>query len=303
MHHFLNRVLLRLLRLFSIDYNNIAVLRLTEAKMKSSGTELLYKNRFDYYTYVDGDHYLDYVLEKQFPNDCYDIVSFLDNKDIRWNIVFDVGACRGVISMYCAGRAERVVAFEAYAENIESMRRNLLVNKQLSGHAFPITIVEKAVSDTNGFVQFFESSSYGHGSIKAINDGIGTTIDVPCTTLDYYCESQEIARINLLKIDVEGAEINVLRGAMNLLKAQNIDMIIFEASFTVMQDVEAGKEDLLAIFDLLEACHYEIVDLDGITVGKEIVATVDSHFFRDFVATPLGKVELCESSLTSLNQT
>lgn len=51
---------------------------------------------------------------------------------------------------------------------------------------------------------------------------------VQCTTLDKFCEENKINRIDLLKIDVEGAEFEVLKGAFNLLVSGRIKAIKFE---------------------------------------------------------------------------
>ncbi len=66
-------------------------------------------------------------------------------------------------------------------------------------------------------------------SQKVENENIGCKAEiivVEGTTLDMYCSSKKIKKINFLKIDVEGAEFDVLWGSKNMLK--NIDFIQFE---------------------------------------------------------------------------
>src|SRR6185503_7130533 len=53
---------------------------------------------------------------------------------------------------------------------------------------------------------------------------------VPARTIDGYCAKQGIKRIHFLKIDVEGHELEVLRGANALLQSNGIDFIQFEFS-------------------------------------------------------------------------
>ncbi len=55
-----------------------------------------------------------------------------------------------------------------------------------------------------------------------------TSESVPMISLDAYCEGQKIDRINYLKLDVEGYEMEVLRGASRLLAERRIDLIQFE---------------------------------------------------------------------------
>lgn len=57
-------------------------------------------------------------------------------------------------------------------------------------------------------------------------------IEVPTITLDAFCDQTQIERIDILKIDVEGAEISVLEGAAQRLADQRIDLIYTEVMFT-----------------------------------------------------------------------
>jgi FkbM family methyltransferase len=63
--------------------------------------------------------------------------------------------------------------------------------------------------------------------------GTATTgVDVPMMTLDAYCEERGITRIDLLKIDTEGHELEVLRGAQRLLRSGGIRLLLFEFNYT-----------------------------------------------------------------------
>jgi len=52
--------------------------------------------------------------------------------------------------------------------------------------------------------------------------------EVAITTLDKFCKESRIEKINYLKLDVEGNEMEVLKGAQDLLKADAVDFIQFE---------------------------------------------------------------------------
>jgi FkbM family methyltransferase len=55
-----------------------------------------------------------------------------------------------------------------------------------------------------------------------------TVYTVPVTTIDRFCEERRIDRINLVKIDAEGYDLNVLEGAHDILARQGIDLFMFE---------------------------------------------------------------------------
>jgi hypothetical protein len=57
---------------------------------------------------------------------------------------------------------------------------------------------------------------------------IPETYEVEAITLDDFCADRGITRVNFLKIDAEGYDLNVMEGARNLLLDQGIDIIMFE---------------------------------------------------------------------------
>ena len=56
-------------------------------------------------------------------------------------------------------------------------------------------------------------------------------VEVPVDTVDNFCATKGIQRINLLKIDTEGYEMNVLRGAQRMLDQKRVDFILAECAF------------------------------------------------------------------------
>jgi FkbM family methyltransferase len=62
-------------------------------------------------------------------------------------------------------------------------------------------------------------------------DGVAERVEVPVTTLDDYCHRHAIERIDVLKMDIQGAELAALRGAQSLLQERRIDAIFTETFF------------------------------------------------------------------------
>ncbi len=82
-----------------------------------------------------------------------------------------------------------------------------------------IVIIEKGLSDECGEATFYESDCSSFSSITGRNAD-GKPIPVELATIDSLVESGEIERIDFIKADIEGAERNMLRGAVNILKTQ-----------------------------------------------------------------------------------
>ena len=59
-------------------------------------------------------------------------------------------------------------------------------------------------------------------------------VPVPVTTLDSYVEGHGIRRLDLLKIDVQGYDLEVLRGASQLLTQHRVETILIEVNFIQM---------------------------------------------------------------------
>ncbi len=79
-------------------------------------------------------------------------------------------------------------------------------------------------------------------------------IKVPVTYLDKFAYDQRITRINFLKIDTEGAEFDILVGAENLIKNNNIDVIQFEYGGTYLD----AHITLFQVYNYLKSNNYLI---------------------------------------------
>lgn len=123
--------------------------------------------------------------------------------------VLDVGAHTGYYTLLAAalvGRHGRVWAFEPDPRNARYLRRHIRINGVRTART-----EEVAVTDRTGAARFGGGSGSGTGRIQV--DG---GIEVRTVTLDHVCGRHDI-RPTLIKLDVEGAEVEALRGAERTL--------------------------------------------------------------------------------------
>jgi FkbM family methyltransferase len=152
-------------------------------------------------------------------------------------VFFDVGAHIGeytLIGSRGVGPTGAVHAFEAQPDTFALLKRNCATNR-----AENVKLNRAAVCERQGEVEFDISAEPAMSSMAAAVDveRKRARIRVPGITLDQYCQTHDTWP-SLLKIDVEGAELLVLRGAADLLRRPpgSAPAIIFECvNFTYVR--------------------------------------------------------------------
>jgi FkbM family methyltransferase len=129
------------------------------------------------------------------------------------DVVLDCGAYRGETALWFArlvGKEGRVVAFEPAAHNLQGLQRNLARNRSVE--MAPVTVMECAVSSLAG-VLHFNAQAGGSSRVDA-----ESTESVPAVTVDDVVGEQHLGRVDFIKMDIEGGEVDALRGAEETLK-------------------------------------------------------------------------------------
>ena len=129
-----------------------------------------------------------------------------------------------------------------------------LVNHALSSEA-GVSRFHRGVDDTTS--SFYPRNQSGRRYYRS-HLVMKEEISVSTTTLDDFCSRNQISRVNLLKLDLQGGEYRALSGATRLLSNQVIDVIISE--FFVVPHYE-GAPLLNEIWSLLRRHDYDLYDL------------------------------------------
>jgi FkbM family methyltransferase len=134
------------------------------------------------------------------------------NKLKEGDVVFDVGAHIGyytLLSSEIVGSAGKVVAFEPDPKNSYYLRKHICINRTDN-----VTIVNKAVTENDGYTCFEQGSGTGTGHVS----GTGS-LRIETISIDSYIEKTGVVPA-FIKIDTEGAEVMVLNGAKRLLSSK-----------------------------------------------------------------------------------
>jgi FkbM family methyltransferase len=160
--------------------------------------------------------------------------------------VWDIGANVGLFSFAAAALGAEVVAVEADTWLANLMHRSVLLNK------LPVTVLPAAASDHQGISRLYLSEQ-GKASNSLRGDGLAQT--VIAVTLDSLLD--HFAPPQVLKIDVEGIEYAVLRGARKVLQArplifcevsnnhETIGKLLRDADYEFYAAREAQRQPLL----------------------------------------------------------
>ena len=165
--------------------------------------------------------------------------------------VFDVGANIGLSAIEfsrAAGPGGKVIAFEPHPDTAARLRGNLAQNRLDN-----VSIIQAAVGSAPGQVTFHESAHPTLSSASVIPRDLIRSFDVPVTTVDIAWVDAGKPVVSALKIDVEGGELDVLKGARELL-ARDHPAVLLEAW---------GEDQLAPIHALLVAAGYAQHQPDG----------------------------------------
>ena len=146
-------------------------------------------------------------------------------------VVFDVGANIGCFAdEIISNRVSvgQIYAFEPHSITYQKLLKNAIQK--------PIKAFNLGLSDQAGIATLYDRANENGTCHASLSNSIFSEVhqvktdstQIELTTVDEFCRLNKIELINFLKIDVEGYEINVLRGAEGMLKAQKIRLIQFE---------------------------------------------------------------------------
>lgn len=175
-------------------------------------------------------------------------------------VTLDVGAHVGFYALVAghANPAGRVFAFEPLTLAAERLRRHIGLNDLANVECLPV-----AASDVDGEVAFHVPTGHplpcSAGTSAAFHAPWAHAMEttrVPCVTLDAFARARGLEAVDLIKIDVEGGEPAVLRGAAGILERHRPDIVCEVLSAT------RAAEDLAEILLPLGYAFY-LLTADG----------------------------------------
>ena len=198
---------------------------------------------------------------RYFPGDYEaDNYSFLEHQVKSGMNIIDIGAHIGLFSVYTSkltGPKGKVICFEPTPGTFTILKETLRLN-----HSENVTPVQAAVGATSGHATFYvtndtegsNSNSLVLNKEESRTDGYDVTI----TTIDEVCKQYNI-KPGLIKVDVEGAELDTLRGGVTTMEsARPLFIVGLHPSFIAMKG-----DSLKQIWDLIKQYNYKVICNDA----------------------------------------
>ena len=179
-------------------------------------------------------------------------VHFLEKLISPGDVFVDAGANCGVYTVaaaHFAGPSGKVLAFEPGEDSLAMLRRNVQLNRFNHVHVFPL-----ALSESSGTARLY---SHNHGAssftLGRTEEGDRLSFDIETATLDSVLARESITQVDVIKMDVEGAEELILRGATQLFDRCQ-PKVIFEINPPAISRLNLSQQ---GAWDFLETRGYQ----------------------------------------------
>lgn len=229
----MNKLLLNYFRHFPIDYGKhllINHIKLPEEVIYYTGNDGV-KYKLDPRDHVMSQIYLRGVYEK---NTIRHLLKLIKPGDIFVDVGTNIGAYSLVIGKNLP--TGKVISFEPNPKALAFLEENIKLNKLNN-----IQVNKMGLSDKNETAVLFTPSLTTASINKHQNSGEKSTIEL--TTLDEFCEKNNITNIDILKIDIEGHEFKCLEGAKDIISKSKKMILIMEIDDNCL-NIGMKKEDL-----------------------------------------------------------
>jgi FkbM family methyltransferase len=177
----------------------------------------------------------------------------------RASVVFDVGANAGqsAILFLRTFPAASIYSFEPATDTFHELVANVRKHDRVRCHQLAF-----GSSSSEGQMVFQGKShlSFVVGQSSQVPGEDARSETVKVTTLDEFCRANALDRISFLKIDTEGADLEVLRGAVTLLAERRVDVIQVEAGMSPTNSRHVPFETIKSFLESYGYCLFGIYE-------------------------------------------
>jgi len=152
-------------------------------------------------------------------------LAYLENLLSAGRVFVDVGACLGIYALAASrlvGERGRVLAFEPASKCLTALHRSLELNRISNVRTWRVALL-----DRSSRARLYHHPYAGSDALSPVSNGAGGFEEVDTGTLDEKLQEACIPHVDVVKVDAEGAEELIIRGAISMLTSAR-PTIIFE---------------------------------------------------------------------------
>jgi FkbM family methyltransferase len=209
-----------------------------------------------------------YTVERYNPNapnrDCVAEQKRLIHSELGRKVIFDVGAHQGAVT-----EGYRSQIPEATVYSVEPSPEAFAVLEKRFENDAAVHPIRAAISDTCGTRKFFSYRFQANNSLLSAHRDVEDFVqgglferqseyEVQTLTIDSICQSNGIEKVSILKMDIQGGELDALKGARRMLEEGRISLIYSEVCFVQLYE---GQPLFHHLCDYLEDCAYSLYDI------------------------------------------
>lgn len=181
-------------------------------------------------------------------------------------VIVDAGANEGLYTLFAASRVGsegKVLAFEPSAREISRLKSNIERNSLDNVHIFPVALGSAEGSATLSVAAEAHSGQSTLGEFIYPDVTLSTETPTSVRSLDALMAENNIARLDFLKLDVEGSETRLLYGAANTLRKFR-PVLLLEVSDSALRKQSSSSDELLALVQSFGYLLYRFDDATGL---------------------------------------
>jgi FkbM family methyltransferase len=198
------------------------------------------------------------VIWEIYHRQSYERISIVEHPNM---VIIDCGAHIGLYSLKMARSGRRVISIEPENQNFQYLTLNIRLNKFVE----KILPLKLAVSDKNGFILLMKTKNSTTNSIIHADNYVETET-VKTISLDTLIHKLQLDSVDILKLDVEGAELLALKGLRK--EAMKVKNIVLEVHTNMVK-----IEDIVLELNSKNFVIIKVVKIPGMPNNIVVYAT------------------------------
>jgi FkbM family methyltransferase len=206
---------------------------------------------------------------------------FWSNLNLRGMTVYDVGAFHGLLALFFASSAKRVVCFEPNAQNYKRLKENLALNGIQNVEVRKVGVGSRRETLRMVGSPLMPGGASGDGKTveELLRTGVGTVVEeIPIITLDEEIPAAGLPAPDFIKIDIEGWEIEALRGACETLKRYK-PALFLEMHGETLREKRRKVAEIVVVLWEIGYRHILHVETGAMITPENTPAAIEGHLY------------------------